>query len=64
MSLPSNMMLPPVGVSSRVISRPVVDLPQPGLSDEPQRTTLDHLERDPVHGLHIADGAVDEALAT
>ena len=35
MSLPSKMIAPPVGVSSRVISRPVVDLPQPDSPTSP-----------------------------
>ena len=36
-SWPSNTMRPDVGSISRMISRPVVDLPQPDLADEAKR---------------------------
>ena len=63
MSRPSKMTLPPVGSSSRVISRPVVDLPQPDSPTRPSVSPCAHVEVDAVDGLHGADLALEQALA-
>ena len=58
MSVPSKTILPPVGSYRRSRARPTVDLPQPGLADEPERLAAFDQERDAVDRLHVADVAV------
>ena len=61
MSRPSKMIVPSVGSSSRVSSRPVVVLPQP---DSPTRESVSPVadrEVQPVDGLDGADLALEQA---
>ena len=63
MSLPSNSTLPPVGSSSRVISRPMVDLPQPDSPTTPRVSPGADVEVDAVDRLHRADLPLEQPLA-
>ena len=63
MSRPSNSIVPPVGSSSRVISRPVVVLPQPDSPTSAERLARAHVEVDAVDRLDRADLALQQALA-
>ena len=63
MSWPSNSIVPPVGSSSRVISRPIVDLPQPDSPTTPRVSPAAHVEVDAVDRLHRADLPLEQALA-
>ena len=47
MSVPSKTILPPVGSYRRRSARPTVDLPQPGLADEPERLAALDLSETP-----------------
>ena len=53
MSPPSKHGLPAVGSSSRMSSRPSVDLPQPGLADDAERLPGVQVEVDAVDGLDV-----------
>ena len=43
------------------MARPSVVLPEPELADNPQRLPFAQLEREPVDGFHIVDGAAEHA---
>ena len=60
MSRPSNSIFPPVGSSSRVISRPVVVLPQPDSPTSASVSPAQHLEVEPVDRLHRPDLALQQ----
>ena len=63
MSRPSNTILPAVGSSSRVSSRPVVVLPQPDSPTSDSVSPLRDREVEPVDGLHRADLALQQPAA-
>ena len=63
MSRPSKTIVPPVGSSSRVSSRPVVRLAAAGLADQAERLARADVEVEPVDRLHRADLPLQQALA-
>ena len=60
MSRPSNSIFPSVSSCRRTMQRPSVDLPQPGLADQPERLARADVERDVVDGVHAGDLALDD----
>ena len=56
MSVPLKMICPDVGVSSRVIIRPVVDLPQPDSPTRPRLSPAFRSKLDAVDGLDDLPG--------
>ena len=61
MSVPSNMIVPAVGSSSRMSTRPTVDLPDPDSPTSPSVPPVLDDEVDAVDRAHVADGAPQDA---